>query len=58
MVHFTDPPADEKPNRRPATLDPVPDDPTLSQLQATMRALDEALAEARRLRTGLVPPSV
>jgi hypothetical protein len=57
MTRFTDPPAGEEPLPRDVTLEPV-SDALPAQLQATMRALDEALAEARRLRAGLVPPSV
>jgi hypothetical protein len=53
MVHCTAP-AGEETQPRPATLDPVRDDLTLSQLKAVMRAFDETLADARRLRAGLV----
>jgi hypothetical protein len=58
MVRFTDLPAGDEPHPRAATRDPVPHDLTLAQLKAAMRALDEALADARRLRAGLVPPNV
>lgn len=58
MIHFTAS-AGEEPDPRPATLDPAPEnDPTVAQAEAIMRALDEVLAEARRLRAGLVSPSV
>jgi hypothetical protein len=58
MIRITDPPAGEEPLTRDVTPEPVSNGPTPAQLRATMRALDEALAEARRLRAGLVPPSV
>ena len=59
MVNFTAPPPRVEPQPHLTTLDAVPEnDLTLAPLKAVMRAFDEALADARRLRAGLVPPSV
>jgi hypothetical protein len=58
MVRFTDLPAGDEPHPCAATRDPVPHDLTLARLKAALRALDETLADARRLRAGLVPPNV
>jgi hypothetical protein len=38
--------------------DPVIEDLTPAQVEAITRALDEVIADARRLRSGLAPPSV
>jgi len=48
MIHFSDPPAGAAPHPRRTTSEP--DELPPEQLQATIRALDEVLAEARSLR--------
>ena len=50
MIHFSDPPAGAEPHQRPRTSEQPPDELSPEQLQATIRALDEVLAEARGLR--------
>jgi hypothetical protein len=57
MIRFDDDPATSE-----FPLDPLPTQPveelTPAQVEAINRALDEALADARRLHAGLAPPRV
>jgi hypothetical protein len=58
MIRFADPATSESPSGTVPPNQRPPEDLTIAQLKAAMRALDEVLADARRLRAGLVPPSV
>jgi hypothetical protein len=60
MIRFDDdePATSESPVDPLPTHEPVVEDLTPAQVEAIMRALDQALADARRLHSGLAPPSV
>ena len=58
MIRFDDPATSESPLDPLPTHDPVIEDLSPAQVEAITRALDEAMAAARRLRSGLAPPSV
>lgn len=59
MIRFDDDPATSASPMDPLpTYQPVVEELTPAQLEAINRALDEAMADARRLYSGLAPPSV
>jgi hypothetical protein len=59
MIRFDDDPATSASPMDPLpTYQPVVEELTPAQLEAINRALDEAMADARRLHSGLAPPSV
>ena len=60
MIRFDDdePATSESPVDPLPTHEPVVEDLTPVQVEAIMRALDQALADARHLHSGLAPPSV
>jgi hypothetical protein len=58
MIRFADPATSESPVDPLPTHEPLIEELTPAQVEAIMRALDEAMADARRLRSGLAPPSV
>jgi hypothetical protein len=59
MIRFDDDPAtSESPMDPLPTHEPVVEALTPAQVEAIMRALDQVMADARRLQSGLAPPSV
>jgi hypothetical protein len=59
MIRFDDDPAtSESPVDPLPTDEPVVEALTPAQVEAINRALDQAMADARRLHSGLAPPSV
>jgi hypothetical protein len=56
MIRFEDPATSESPAGTLPTRQRSSEDLTPAPLEAILRAFDEVLADARRLRAGLVPP--
>jgi hypothetical protein len=58
MIRFDDPAASKSPVGILPTNQPVLEELTSAQVEAIMRSLDEVLADAQRLHTGLAPWTV